>query len=68
MLSRDNNTDSERKQEQKLQRKLQEEIERKLKFRHTSVEDMNIDSQIVDCKEVQSLSTPPLTAADSMIH
>lgn len=66
MLSRDNNTDSERKQ--KLQRKLQEEIERKLKFRHTSVEDMNIDSQIVDCKEVQSLSTPPLTAADSMIH
>lgn len=43
------------------------EIARKLKFRHTRVENMSIHSQIVDW-EVQSLFTPSLTADDSMIH
>ncbi len=39
-----------------------------MKFGHTWVENMSVDSQVVDWREVQRLSSPSLTAADSMIH
>lgn len=49
-------------------KKLHEVIERKMKFGQKRVANTSVDSQVVDWREVQRLSYPPLTAADSMIH
>lgn len=48
--------------------KKHEEKERKMKFGQTREDSIGDESEVVDRKEVQSLSSPPLTVADSMIH
>lgn len=50
LIVRDNKAEDKRKQ--------YEEIARKIKFGQTRVENMSVSSQVVDWREVQSLSSP----------